>query len=121
MIYASETDYETYLCGRKAVITAAFSYYAMQASQIVDQFTHTNIHPEHVPDAVKFCCCELAELLYKDAAAETASGGITGESVQGWSKSYESTESRKTALKTAQRDCIYKWLADTGFLYGGVE
>lgn len=121
IIFASEDDYKAYLSGRKAVITAAFSFYSRQASQIIKQHTFDNIDENNIPDEVKMCCCELAEMIYSDERSEQKNGGVSSESVQGWSKSYEDTESRKTALRSAQRDCIYKWLGNSGLLFSGVR
>ncbi len=119
--FASEDDYKEYLSGREAVIPAAFSFYSRQASQIIKQYTFTNIDENHIPDEVKMCCCELAETLYRDELAQQQSDGVSSESVAGWSKSYEDTASRRTALKSSQRDCVYKWLGNTGLLYSGVR
>ena len=119
--FASEKDYKEYLSGREAVIPAAFSFYSLQASQIIKQYTFTNIDENHIPDEAKMCCCELAETIYRDELSRQQSDGVSSESVAGWSKSYEGTESRKTALKNSQRDCVYKWLGNTGLLYSGVR
>ncbi|MBQ8298163.1 MAG: hypothetical protein IJX77_10325 [Ruminococcus sp.] len=119
--YADEAYYKDYyLCGKEAVINASFDYYARQASQLIDRYTYDNISGEDIPEEVKQCCCELAELMFRDEASELPNTGISSESVQGWSRSYESTEARKTALAGSQRSCIYKWLSNTGLLYSGV-
>ena len=79
-----------------------------------------NIDDENPPEEVKMCCCEIAELAYKrDQSAQ--SDGVSSESVQGWSKSYESTESRRNAFDKAVRECIYNWLSSTGLLYRGIR
>jgi len=120
--YADENFYQTdFLCGKKAVIMTAFEFYARFASKIIDRYTHGNIDPENIPESVKMCCCELAETLYRDELVQQESNGVSSESVAGWSKSYEDSESRRTALKSLQRDCIYKWLGNTGLLYSGVR
>lgn len=121
MIFASETDYKEYLDEHEAVIPAAFSFYARQASQIIKQYTFTNIDENNISAEVKMCCCEIAENLYCSELVDKKSGGASSEAVAGWSKSYESAESRKNALDKAVRDCIYKWLGDTGLLYSGVK
>lgn len=120
--YADEKFYKTaYLSGKEAVVATAFDYYARHASQIINQYAGENIDAENVPECVKMCCCELAELAFRDESSEAQNGGISSESVQGWSKSFESTEARKTALQSAQKACIYKWLSGTGLLYAGVR
>ncbi len=121
-IYADEAFYTgTYLSGREAVITTAFPYYAMQATAEIKRYINANLtDDEDIPESVKYCCCELAELLYKDAQAEQKIGGAVSESVQGWSKSYESADTRKNTLMQAKKACIYKWMADTGLMYRGM-
>lgn len=121
-IYADKHFYEaTYLGGKEAVITTAFEYYARQASQIIKQHTYGNVSEDNVSECVKMCCCELAELIFRDESFQAQSSGVSSESVQGWSKSFESTEARKIALHNAQMECIRKWLSGTGFLYCGVR
>lgn len=122
-VYADYNYYTTeYLAGKSAAVTAAdFPYYARQASTLIDQYTHGNIDAENVPEQVQYCCCELAEQIYAtDTSEASQKDGISSESVQGWSQSYESSETRKTALRSSQRECIYKWLSNTGLLYSGV-
>lgn len=122
-VYAEYNFYTSeYLAGKSAAVTAAdFPYYARQASTLIDQYTHGNIDAENVPDQVRYCCCELAEQMYAaDTSEASQKDGISSESVQGWSQSYESSEMRKTALRSSQRECIYKWLSNTGLLYSGV-
>lgn len=120
--YADESNYSDYLSGKKAVITTAFAYYARQATSLINRYTHGNITGDNIPDEVKMCCCELAELICSSEASEAAKKqGIASESVQGWSQSYESSEARETALRNAQKECIYKWLSNTGLLYSGVR
>ena len=123
-VYADLDFYESkYLAGRSAAVTAAdFAYYAQSASKVIDAYTFGNINSKDVPDEVRMCCCELAELAYKSDTSQAANKqGITSESVQGWSQSYESSEACQRAAQSAQRDCVYKWLSGTGLLYSGVK
>lgn len=112
----------TYLAGKIAAVTAAeFPYYANQATALINQYTFGNINADDVPDEVKMCCCNLVDELHSMATSETAGkAGISSESVQGWSVSLESTEARKNAVKSAQKDIIKQWLYNTGLLYSGV-
>lgn len=122
-VYADYDFYTTeYLAGKSAAVTAAdFTFYARSASAIIDRYTHGNINADSVPEQVKYCCCELAELIHIADTSEAAKkAGIASESVQGWSQSYENSESRKNVLRVSQKDCIYKWLSNTGLLYSGV-
>lgn len=112
----------TYLAGKTAAVTAAeFPYYANQATALINQYTFGNINADDVPDEVKMCCCNLVDELHSMATSETAGkAGISSESVQGWSVFLESTEARKNAVKSAQKDIIKQWLYNTGLLYSGV-
>lgn len=123
---AAYADYNyyttTYLAGKSAAVTQTdFPYYAKQATAIIDQYTFGNVDADNVPDSVKDCCCELAEQLCSANKTEAAQKvGIAGESVQGWSQTYESSEGRRNAAKNAQSDCVKKWLYNTGLLFSGV-
>lgn len=122
-VYADYEFYTSeYLAGKSAAVTAAdFTYYARQASALIAQYTFGNIKADSVPEEVKNCCCELVEQIHTaDTSQAAQKAGISSESVQGWSQSYESSEARKTALRSSQRECIYKWLSNTGLLYSGV-
>lgn len=122
-VYATYDFYTNeYLAGKSAAVTAAdFAYYARQASTEIDRYTHGNIKADDIPEQVRFCCCELTELICKaDTSKASEKSGISSESVQGWSQSYENSESRRNALRSSQRECIYKWLSNTGLLYSGV-
>lgn len=120
--YADERFYnEEYLCGKKAVMTTDFPYYARDATQKIRQFTGSNVDKDNVPECVKMCCCEVAELTcgYEKSLAKT--GGKSSESVGGWSVSYESREQAAQAHKEQVRACVYKWLSGTGLLYRGLR
>ena len=122
-IYADEQFYTNeYLSGKAAVITAAFDYYARSASQIINQRTYGNIGDE-IPDCVKMCCCELAELLFQSENGFGDKSDVSSESLGNgsYSVSYGSATERQDALHTKCRDVIRKWLGGTGLLYSGVE
>lgn len=122
MNYADELYYQTeYLCGKKAVIDTAFDFYARAATVEIKRFTGRNIDEGNIPDCVKNCCCELAELIYTHEKSTVDTSGKTSESVGGWSVSYESREQAKAVYNSAAADCIYKWLSGTGLLFTGVR
>lgn len=121
-IYADESYYsEDYLCGKQAVITAAFNYYARAATAEIKRFTGNNIDENNIPECVKNCCCELAEALCTYEKMSSHSDGKTSESVGGWSVSYESLQQTKDAYTNAVSDIVYKWLSGTGLLFTGVR
>lgn len=119
--YADETFYKNkFLSGRKAVVDTAFAYFARIATQEIKRFTGENVNEYDIPEEVSMCCCEIAEMIFRQEQS-SQNEGVSSESVQGWSKSYESTENRKQAFDTAVRECVYKWLNGTGLLYRGLR
>lgn len=121
MNYADELYYKTeYLCEKKAVIDTAFNFYARQATVEIRRFTGQNINDE-IPDCVKNCCCELAEIIYLHEKSIANTNGKTSESVGGWSVSYESKEQEAANYNNTVHNIIYKWLSGTGLLFSGVR
>lgn len=122
MTYADEQFYiEKYLLGRKPAIRAGFSFYARQASQVIDQYTFNRLKdlPE-VLEPVRMCCCELAESEYRREKQQKDSGGKTSEKNGTYSVSFTSAQESAKAVASEQRNIIMKWLADTGLCYQGV-
>lgn len=122
MIYADESFYkEKYLLGRKPVISVGFPFYARQASQVIDQYTFGRLtEPVEVPEAVRMCCCELAEAEYNREKQKKESGGKTSERIGTYSVSFGTAQESAQAASTEQHSIIMKWLADTGLCYQGV-
>lgn len=112
-------DY-TYYTGtyKGAVIdTASFDLYARRATQEIKKYTLNRVDEANILDDVKMCCCELAELLFKDKQEDTK--GITSEKVGEYSVSYVSPEAKEKLVSVSIRSIIYNWLAMTGLLYRG--
>lgn len=122
MIYADEVFYiEKYLLGRKPVTTAGFSFYARQASQIIDQHTFGRLaDAEEVPEVVQMCCCELAEAEFQREAQKKAAGGKTSEKNGTYSVTFGTAQETASAAANEQRSIIMKWLGNTGLCYRGV-
>jgi hypothetical protein len=121
IVYADSDFYiNEYLLGKKAVIdTASFAFYARKATQFIKKYTFDNV-PETVPEVVKMCCCEVAELIY-NSEKSNISQGIASESVGDLSVSYESSENHTKLLAENIKSVIYSWLTGTGLLYRGVR
>lgn len=120
---AAYADYifytEEYLHGREAVIEAAsFDFFAFKATYVIKQYTLDNI-PDNIPECVKMCCCEVAELLYR-YDDDSSSYGISSESVGDISRSYENTSEYINNLNRNIKNCISMYLGGAGFLYRGV-
>lgn len=122
-VYADFTFYNNkYLCGKQEILKAAeFLYYALLATQEIRRYTGSNADGDDVREEVGMCCCEVAERLYMAAKTEAQSGGVSSESVSGWSKAYESSDARKQSLEKSVHDTVYRWLSGTGLLYRGIS
>lgn len=121
MIYADFTLYrEKFLTGKEPVLDiGSFDYYARKATLEIKRYTGSNIDDGNVPEDVKMCCCEIAEIIY--IGEKTASGkGIASENVGGWSVSYETSETLRQSLAGRIRTVVYDWLGNSGYLYRGV-
>lgn len=124
MNFADEGFYKNaYLQGRAAVITVAFAYYARLATAEIKRYTFDRVDEDNIPEEVSMCCCEIAELVFRreQTSNDSRSDGVSSESVQGWSRSYESAESRRQSFDTSVKNCVCRWLGGTGLLYRGVR
>lgn len=123
MTYADEAFYvENYLLGRKPVITAGFSFYARQASQLIDQYTFGRlVGVGEVPEEVKMCCCELSEAGFRREKQQKAASGKTSEKIGTYSATFGTAQENAKAAASEQRSIILKWLGNTGLCYQGVK
>lgn len=121
--YADKDFYTTqYLCGKEAVInTASFDFYARQATQEIKKFAGWNIDEADIPEAVKLCCCELAEMIFNAEKQQNQSAGKASETVGSWSVSYSDQSATLRSCKDKIKEIVFKWLTGTGLLYAGVR
>lgn len=122
MIYADEKYYESeYLMGRKPVIRTGFEFYARQASHVIDMYTFGRIKglPD-IPESVRLCCCELAEVIFQKEKQNREANGKTSEKVGTYSVSFSSATEARQEANQEQRGIVMEWLADTGLCYQGV-
>lgn len=103
--------------GEPLISSAFFDVYAAKASAYINQYTFGNIG-DSVPAAVKFCCCDLAEVLFKLDYGKQGEG-ITSEKIGDITVNYASADSQRQALPQTIKSVVYAWLADTGLLYRG--
>lgn len=123
-IYADSEFYlKEYLSGRPAELPSNGSeYWLRKAQKKLESFTFDNIDESaDIPYEVKMCICEIAELLYEDDKKAKMHGGTASESVEGWSKHYESSQQAEEHLQSKIRSCVKMWLSDSGLLYCGVK
>lgn len=121
-IYADNSFYtDEYLQGRNPTISAGFNYYARGASKIIDLYTFGRL--EGVGDItkdVKFCCCELAELIFENETQTRDTGNKTSERIGSYSVSFSSKADSEDTFKSKQYDIVIKWLGNTGLCYRGL-
>jgi len=113
--YAYYTD--TY---KGAVIDTASSFlrYSAKATQTIKLNTFGRVDKDNIPEEVKMCCCELAELIYRHETTED-NGNIASEKVGEYSVSYVAKDIQEKSLAEKKQDILSNWLAMTGLLYRG--
>lgn len=122
MMYADEAFYEQYLSGRKPVIRTGFPYYAREAGRVIDRYTFdrlSGIPQETLPEAVRLCCCELAEQCFR-TEKQKKEAGITSEKVGTHSVTYAAGSEISRNDAAEKRNIIMKWLGNTGLCYRGI-
>ena len=130
-MYASYQYYEMrYLLGKKPVIPEEeFLFWEKQAAKEIDKYTCGRIRASgsSVPDEVKECTCEIAELLHtanllsEGAVKQGAAGLLISYSNDGESGNYDLSASSYTeeGKRKKIRKIILSELAHTGLLYAG--
>ena len=117
--YADYDFYTDKYLGRIIPNENDFAYYALRASEIIDNKTFGRIN--EITPAVKMACCAAADELYSDASARAkAAGGISSESVDGYSVSYRAYDAKSGAeSKKRVYDAVKRYLANTGLMFRG--
>lgn len=136
MIYTDYDYYRNEYFGQ-SIEEADFPRLALHASQYIDYITQGRAERNAALEAVKMCCCALAEqyqtietaqaLAQKSLSAGAGDGAeVQSETVGGWSKSYRSGgDSAQSAAQAAEAgrsillDTARRYLANTGLLYRG--
>ena len=121
-IYADNDFYTVeYLQGRNPTISAGFNYYARSASKLIDLYTFGRLEEmEDISKDVKFCCCELAELIFENEIQLKDTGNKTSERIGSYSVGFSSKADSEEAFKSKQYDTVIKWLGNTGLCYRGL-
>ena len=121
-IYADNDFYTAeYLQGRNPTISAGFNYYARSASKLIDLYTFGRLEEmEDISKDVKFCCCELAELIFENEIQSKDTGNKTSERIGSYSVGFSSKADSEEAFKSKQYDIVIKWLGNTGLCYRGL-
>lgn len=118
MTQYADYDYyiNDYLHGQESMSRDDFDFFAVRASKVIERYTFSRI--EEVTEAIKSCCCELAECLQSEHSADNQNGK-TSESVGSYSVSYASATDRHRESQQEYSRILHLWLGDTGLLYRG--
>ena len=111
-VYADQTFYtQEYLQGRSAKVPAAdFPFYARNASAAINSYAGA-FPDDNIPEEVRLCCCEIAELLCTgDTSEASKKAGIASESVQGWSQSKAARAAGLRRILPSTRRCTSGWM-----------
>ena len=122
-VYADEAFYkDTYLLGRKPVISTGFNFYARSASRIINCLTFGRIDKlSELTEDIQMCCCEIAERCYTNEKERKAAGGKTSEKNGTYSATYSEKTISDSEISVADANKIMnKWLSETGLLYRGI-
>lgn len=130
-MYADYTYYTDAFYGN-VIDEDSFPRYAMRATEFIDYFTMGKAKDNQDLDAVKKCCCALAEQYsainaarIAAAAKVTEDGIIASESVGSHSRSFRSGADGQQAVTEAEKELTNiarRYLLPTGLLYrGGVS
>jgi len=122
-VYADDAFYKnSYLLGRKPVISAGFCFYARSASRIMNSLTFGRIDKlNDLTDDIKMCCCEIAECCYTSEKERKAAGGKTSERIGTYSATFSEKALTDTDVSASDAYRIMnKWLSETGLLYRGI-
>lgn len=136
MVYADYDFYANEYFGR-SIAEPDFMRLSLRGSQYIDYITQGKAVCKAELEAVKMCCCELAEqyhaidaaqkLAQKSLAAANDGGAeVSSETVGAWSRSYRSGGDSAISAAQAAADggkALYaiavRYLAHTGLLYRG--
>lgn len=130
MVYAEYDFYANEYFGR-AISAPDFPRLALRGSQYMDYLTQGRAEARAELEAVKLCCCELAEQYQaieaaKQAQAESLSDEyveLQSETVGTWSRSFGNTADMAAKISADAKASLYeiarKHLSRTGLLYRG--
>lgn len=130
MIYADYRYYASKYIG-DAIAEDNFLRLAARASRYIDYITQGRAAKSRKLDAVKLCCCALAEQyqLIESARRINAEGlsddyvEVKSETVGGWSRSYRSAADTAAEISESAKaeltSIAYQYLSSTGLLYRG--
>ena len=123
MMYADYSYYTDSYYGNK-IASGDFNRLASRASDFMDYYTRGKLASHADCDAVKKCCCALAEeyQTLEGITERSASGELASETVGSYSVSYRNGEEVIKSARTKMADIIKMYLGNIGnnlFYRGG--
>lgn len=120
----AKVEYEYYqseYLGTK-IPASTFDKYERKARHKLSSFTFNRIDDmEEFEDCIKNCICELADAIYSnDEASSIVPKGISSESTDGHSVTYDKGKSKKE-LEIELYDIAKECLWSTGLLYAWIK
>lgn len=118
-------DYQYYcdsqsFCG-STIEQDTFSYWERKAENYIKSLTFGNINNDNIPECVKNCCCEVAELYYKeDKEIKSLPSGIKQEKTGEHTVTFEDVNSITDRYRKRRDICIREYLLSEGLMYRGI-
>lgn len=125
-------DYEYYskIYEGSSIPEPSFSRYAIMASSYVNKNTYNRINENNIDNFIKYCTCEIAELLYsqdKKKSKIEEEQIVASETVGSHSKSYVNVANiiekdllTEEELTNKIYKICYRYMATSGLMYRGI-
>lgn len=120
MIYAEWTDY-TDLYKGNLLDEDIFEELSLRASEYMESYCINNLKKYCSLEAVKLCCCALAEKMKIKKSEELLGGKVAKENIGQWSRTFISAYNNNS-IRTYEEELYlitYKYLSKYGFLFRG--
>lgn len=117
------TDYAYYLStfgGSDITSDLEFTVLERKAALHIDRITYNRLHMgQSVTDAVKMAVCAVADTIKQyssTAQAAITAAGLKSENNDGYSVSYQDSETAQAAIESAMTESARDWLIYTGLM-----
>lgn len=112
--------------GGKLIPEGDFGFAAEKAADMIKAAIFYRNVPEIFLGNVRRCCCELAEIMYKNTLdnADNGGGAVASEKIGEYSVTYRSNTELLQSERERENICygiIVRHLAHTGLLFRGVD
>ena len=114
--FINETEYKD-ITGATSVPNN-FDQLNIEASAYIDRQTFNRVNPSDIPEEVKQCTCYLIDLLVEEEDAIKDVSKIKSENVDGWSRTYATSDEVKKTYNNKKQDLLELYLSKV-FGYDG--